>query len=130
MRVRQTSTRPGVRPLRVVLVALLLAGLGLWQAWQCTDDMAPMLGPATAVVAHVPPGEHMGDPDAGHEPGGHGGLAALCMSVLAAVAAAFVLLADPLRLLALLRRVASALVRPVGPLPQAATLAQLCVSRT
>ncbi len=127
--VRQTMTRPAGRPLRVVLVALLLAGLGLWQSWQCTDDMAPLLMPA-AMSAYAGVHDHGGaheQPPAGD---GHGSLVAACMTVLAAVAGALVLMGVPRRLLALVVGVWQVLVRPVGPLPRAATLAQLCVMRT
>lgn len=119
-------------PLCVVLVALLLAGLGLWQSWQCTDDMAPLLMPSATAAGSGHDGHPAGSGH-GDQPtdgGGNGSLAAVCMSVLAAVAAALLLLAEPSRLLTLLRRAGQALVRPVGPLPRAATLAQSCIPRT
>ncbi|MFC7245286.1 hypothetical protein ACFQO7_22665 [Catellatospora aurea] len=129
---RHSATRRAAMPLRVVLVALLLAGLGLWQSWQCTDDMAPLLIPA-AMAADSGHGGHAAVSGHGDQPtddDGDGSLAAACMSVLAAIAAALMLLAEPSRLLTLLRRAGQVLVRPVGPLPRAATLAQLCVLRT
>ncbi|WP_191842670.1 hypothetical protein [Catellatospora chokoriensis] len=126
---QHSATRPAGKPLRVVLVALLLAGLGLWQSWQCTDDMAPLMIPAAmAAGSGHPPGAGHGDQPS--DDGGHGSLAAVCMSVLAAVAAALLLLAEPSRLRALLRRAGQVQVHPVGPLPRAATLAQLCILRT
>ncbi|GAA1383258.1 hypothetical protein GCM10009661_62690 [Catellatospora chokoriensis] len=117
-------------PLRVVLVALLLAGLGLWQSWQCTDDMALLLMPA-AMAADSGHDRHPTDAEHGQQPtDDHGSLAVACMSVLAAIAGALLLLAEPSRLLTLLRRAGQVLVHPVGPLPRAATLAQLCILRT
>ncbi|MEU8006124.1 hypothetical protein AB0B66_33615 [Catellatospora sp. NPDC049111] len=129
---QHSATRRAAMPLRVVLVALLLAGLGLWQSWQCTDDMAPLLMPA-AMAADAGHDGHPGGTGHGDQPtdgGGHSSLAVACMSVLAAIAAALLLLAQPARVLTPLRRAGQALVRPVGPLPRAATLAQLCILRT
>jgi hypothetical protein len=117
-------------PVRVVLVALLLAGLGLWQSWQCNDDMAPLLLPVTTTTVHAH-GEPVSDRHADEPSHGDGhSLASVCMSVLAAVAAAFLLMGDPLRLLRLLKRAGQILAQPVEPLPRAASLAQLCVLRT
>lgn len=44
-------------PLRALLAGLVLAGVGLWQGWQCTDGMAvatPVLGVMTAPMT-IPP---------------------------------------------------------------------------
>ncbi len=113
-----------------MLVALLLAGLGLWQSWQCTDDMAPLMMPAAIAAgtgSHVHGGAHEQVPA---DDGGHGGLVVACMSVLAAVAGALLLMGAPRRLLVMIARAVQMLLRPIGPLPRAATLAQLCVLRT
>lgn len=131
---QRTATRPARMPVRFVLVALLLAGLGLWQSWQCSEEMAPLLLPVTSAASAAPRhGEHAAM--SWHaEPPSHGGdrhgLVAMCISVLASVAAAFWLMADPLRLVALLRLAEQAPVRLIGSRPRAATLAQLCVLRT
>ncbi|MEU8001455.1 hypothetical protein AB0B66_09880 [Catellatospora sp. NPDC049111] len=113
-----------------MLVALLLAGLGLWQAWQCTDDMAPLLMPAAMApdaVAHAHGDTGVLTPA---DDSGHGGLAAGCMSVLLAVAGALLLMDITTRLLAVLTRVGHVLPLRVPALPRAATLAQLCILRT
>ncbi len=128
---QHTATRPARMPVRVALAALLLAGLGLWQSWQCAEEMTPLLLPVTTVAAaagheHAAMTWHPEPPSHGD---GHGLLAA-CLSVLASLAAAFWLMADPLRALARLRRAALTPVRAAGPPPRAATLAQLCILRT
>lgn len=117
-------------PLRVVLVAMLLAGLGLWQSWQCTDDMAPLLMPAAMAAGSGHDGHAAGARHGDQPTDDHGSLAVACMSVLAAITGTLLLLAEPSRLLTLLRRAGQVLARPVGPLPRAATLAQLCILRT
>ncbi|WP_212842741.1 hypothetical protein [Catellatospora sp. IY07-71] len=128
---QHTATRPARMPVRVALVALLLAGLGLWQSWQCGAEMSPLLLPVTTVTADAGP-HHAAmtwHPEGPSDDGGHGLLAA-CLSVLASIAAAFWLMADPLRLLALLRRAGLTPLRAAGPPPRTATLAQLCILRT
>jgi len=134
-RVQQTSHRRASAPLRAVLVVLLLAGLGLWQAWQCTDGMAasPVIGmPAMSAMA---PAVDSG-PDAAtggapaHDDGMAGGLAGLCITVLASVAAAFLLFTVHDRLVALIRRLAGLAMRPISvPMP-GPSLTLMCVSRT
>lgn len=117
-------------PLRV-LVVLLLSGLGLWQAWQCTNGMtaSPVAGmPAMTVAAHhaPPPGKEPPSPDEGMPTG----LAGLCITVLASLAAALLLMTSPPRLLVLLRRMLAALAQPVTFTRPVLSLTQLCVSRT
>lgn len=110
--------------LRLVLIAMLLAGLAL-AAGHCADDA---IGPGAhgVTVAHVnEPGSH--DDSHGRAPGE---LLGLCLTVMAAIGAALLLLNLPDRILAIvarlrmrLRSVASHFERPPG-------LSMLCVSRT
>jgi hypothetical protein len=133
--VQQTSHRRADAPLRAVLVVLLLAGLGLWQAWQCTHGMAasPMIGMPTMSAATVALDS---SPDAATadlpapDDGMPGGLAGLCITVLASIAAAFLLFTIYERLVALIRRFAGLATRPISlPMP-GPSLTLLCVSRT
>ncbi|HCT77607.1 MAG TPA: hypothetical protein DGT23_13655 [Micromonosporaceae bacterium] len=124
--------RTAAWPLRVVVV-LLLSGLGLWQAWQCSNGMAasPVAG-MPAMTHHTPLMDVTllaAQPPAQDEPM-PAGLAGVCITVLASVAAAFVLLKSPLRLLALLRRLLAAMVQPVAFARPQLSLTQMCVSRT
>lgn len=124
-------------PLRAVVVALILAGFGLWQAWNCTDGMmmSPMAATTmTATMSHDASTGHLAAPVHAaphHEaPGMPAGMAGLCITVLASFAAALILMSSPLRLLGLLRRLGALLLRPVDVAAIAPALAQLCVSRT
>jgi hypothetical protein len=129
-------------PLRALIVALLLAGFGLWQGWSCTDGMmtSPMTGSAMAstmitTMVHDVPAAHVGGPvqvasEEQPDPGIPAGLAGLCLSVLASLAATFLLMGSPLRLLGLLRRLCESLLRPVEVAVCAPALARMCVSRT
>jgi hypothetical protein len=127
-------------PMRALLVALLLAGLGLWQAWQCSDGMmASPMTPTTPVTTPMTATMSSMDLDATHAaavhetdpgPGMPGGLAAACLSVLAGLAAAFMLIVSPLRLLTLVRRVWELAVSPVELPTAGPALYALCVSRT
>ena len=115
-----------------MLVVLLLAGLGLWQAWQCSDGMAasPMIGMPTMSVA-LDSGPDAATADApSPDDGMAGGLAGLCITVLASIAAAFLLFTVYERLVALMRRLAGLATRPISlPMP-GPSLTLLCVSRT
>ncbi len=125
-------------PLRALIVALLLTGFGLWQAWQCTDGMmtSPMAATtmSATMTAHDLPTGHGAQPANASpdqpDPGMPAGMAALCISVLASFAAALIVLASPLRLLGLLRRLGQVLLRPIEMPVRAPVLAQLCISRT
>lgn len=120
-----------------MVVALILAGFGLWQAWNCTDGMmmSPMAATTmTATMSHDGSGGHVAGPvhaAADKEaPGMPAGMAGLCITVLASFAAALILMSSPPRLLGLLRRLGALLLRPVEVPAIAPVLAQLCVSRT
>lgn len=129
-------------PLRTLIVALLLAGFGLWQGWTCTDGMmtSPMSGTAKparmiTAVAHDAPAGHGGGPvhvasEEQPAPGIPTGLAGLCLSVLASLAAALMPVGSPLRLVELLRHLGESLLRPVPVAVCAPALARMCVSRT
>lgn len=47
-------------PLRALLAALVLAGFGLWQGWQCTDGMAMAAPVFSEVFGMYPCGSMMG----------------------------------------------------------------------
>ncbi len=123
-------------PLRTLLAALLLAGLGLWQAWQCTDGMmaSPMATTTMSVtITHTdhPALETVSAAEPDNDTGMPGAMAGLCITVLASLAAAIWLMRSPLRLRALLQRMILLLIlpRPLGA-RRGPALAQLCVSRT
>jgi hypothetical protein len=131
----QLSTRP-LAAMRAVIVVLLLSGLGLWQAWQCSDGMAasPITG-MPSMSAMQATAESPADPVTMVGPSSTGpampmGLAGVCLTVLASVAAAFLLLTSPLRLIAMLRRITELILRPVQFAATGPVLAQLCISRT
>jgi hypothetical protein len=117
-----------------VIVALLLVGFGVWQAWHCTD--ATMTSPmAATTMGHDSFASHTAEPvrvstDEKPAPGMPTGVAALCITVLASLAAALVLTSSPLRLLGLLRPLGQFLWRPVIVPAKAPALAHLGISRT
>ena len=135
---RHSTLRPAAVPLRALIVALLLAGLGLWQAWTCTDGTmtSPIAATTmTAAMGHAGPVGHGTEPehaaaDEQHSPGMPAGMTGLCITVLAGMAAALMLMISPMKLLGLLRRLGALLIAPVDGPARAPALARLCVSRT
>jgi hypothetical protein len=134
---RHSTLRPAAVPLRALIVALLLTGLGLWQAWTCTDGTmtSPIAATTmTAAMGHANPTGHGTEPAHAaadeHSPGMPAGMTGLCITVLAGMAAALMLMSSPMRLLGLLRRLSALLIAPVDGPVRAPALARLCVSRT
>jgi len=134
---RLQRTRP-TSPVRVLLAALLLAGFGLWQAWTCSAGMAasPVLGmPRLSTAVAAMPAGSPGDGGLtaampSHDDQMPAGMAGACVTVLASIAIAFLLLACPPRLLALLRRMAAVVWLPVTAAVDGPSLTRLCISRT
>ncbi|NUT37110.1 MAG: hypothetical protein HOV79_28975 [Hamadaea sp.] len=123
---RVISSATSALGLRLVLIAMLLAGLALAAGSHCADDAIAADAHGAAVVHLDAPGAHEDTP---HDQA-PGELLGLCLTMMAAIGAALVLLTAPDRLLAVVaplrRRVrflAMASVRPP-------VLSMLCVSRT
>lgn len=125
--------------MRALLVILLLAGFGLWQAWQCTDGMpaSPIAGmpamamdmPVVVAAADMVVAGDAFDVAADHTM--PQGMVGACITVLAGIGAALLLIVLGPRLVALLRRLRAALPAMFDDLPAAGpSLSQLCVSRT
>ena len=130
--------------LRAWSVVLLLGGLGISQAWQCNENMpaSPVAGMLAmtadaaqnssmpAVVAAVHSARAGDGAGAATDDTMPPGLAGTCITVLACVAAALLLVFEP-RLIALLRRPRPALTAIDNELSAARpSLTRLCVSRT
>jgi hypothetical protein len=123
--------------LRALVVALLLAGSGLWQAWSCSSGMMTSPAVATAMASVMSSAGHTGHSSAAQLPAtDHGGpeapvgMVAMCVSVLASLAAVLMVLTPPLKLLAIVRRLGDGVTLPALWRVRAQALAQLCVSRT
>ena len=123
------KARPAL-PLRLLLIILLLVGLAYATGRHCADDH-PIGGPArTTAVLHDHLPDHLVDlhHDAS-QPATPGELLGLCITVLAAVGGAMVLLAAPGRRWAglVVPRAVHVIMRAADRSP---VLAQLGVSRT
>jgi hypothetical protein len=128
---QQPIRRPAA--MRAVIV-VLLTGFGLWQAWHCSDGM--MASPVAGMASMSYSALHAGQAESIPAVAGHGGsdmpagLAGLCISVLVSILGAVMLIASPVRVIAVLRRLVDTVVRPIELPGQGLVLAQLCVSRT
>ncbi|MEV0272370.1 hypothetical protein AB0H43_26635 [Hamadaea sp. NPDC050747] len=116
---------PAAWPLRLLLVTLLLAGLALAGDRHCADDV--LIGPTPIAAAHDhPPGAH--NDTHGHTTPGE--LFGLCVTVLAAVGGAMLLLAEPGRWRAMLPILRALPEAVASLLPRPPALSQLGICRT
>jgi len=112
-------------PLRLILITLLLAGLALAADRHCADDgLSPAAHTTATAIADMPDLSH-GSPLSD----GPGGLLGLCLTVLAGLAGAWLLITAPRGLRAALTRLRARLAE-LASATRPPVLTLLCVSRT